>query len=119
MTPKKKSPKKDVPIDMETIDSIDRTLHDPSRLKIVAYLYSLVVTDFTYLKEQTGFTWGRLASHLDKLQEVGYVELKKQLVQKKKSSKKTPKTRIRITTEGRKALDKYKESIQQLLQLDT
>jgi len=117
MTPKKKT--SSFPIDMETIDEIDRTLHDPSRLKIIAYLYSLKETDFTYLKNQTGFTWGRLASHLEKLQKVGYVELKKELVQKSKSSKKTPKTYINLTIKGRRAFDKYKESIQQLLQLDT
>ncbi len=117
MTPKKKT--SSFPIDVETIDEIDRTLHDPSRLKIIAYLYSLKETDFTYLKIQTGFTWGRLASHLDKLQEVGYVELKKELVQKRKSSKKTPKTYISITSDGRKAFDKYKESMQQLFQSDT
>lgn len=117
MTPKKKT--SSFPIDMETIDEIDRTLHDPSRLKIIAYLYSLEETDFTYLKNQTGFTWGRLASHLDKLQEVGYVELKKELVQKRKSSKKTPRTYISLTIEGRRAFDKYRDSMQQLLQLGT
>ena len=102
------------PINMETIDVIDKILHDPSRLKIVAYLYSLKETDFTYLKNQTGFTWGRLASHLDKLQEVDYVELRKELIQKRKSSKKTPITFISLTTKGRKAFDKYRESMKQL-----
>jgi DNA-binding MarR family transcriptional regulator len=114
MTPKKKD--SSYPIDMETIDVIDKTLHDPSRLKIIAYLYSLEETDFTYLKNQTGFTWGRLASHLDKLQEVGYVELKKELVKKKRSSKKTPRTFINLTNEGRIAFDKYRKSMQQLFQ---
>ncbi|MHA1947134.1 MAG: transcriptional regulator [Candidatus Hodarchaeales archaeon] len=103
-----------IPIDMKTVDEINKTLHDPSRLKIVAYLYSLMETDFTYLKNQTGFTWGRLASHLDKLQAEGYVELRKELVQRTKSSKKTPRTYIRLTIEGRRAFDKYRESIQQL-----
>ncbi len=117
MTPKKKT--SSIPIDMDTINEIDKTLHDPSRLKIIAYLYSLEETDFTYLKNQTEFTWGRLASHLDKLQEVGYVELKKELVKKKKSSKKTPRTYISLTKDGRKAFDKYRESMQQLFQLGT
>ena len=117
MTPKKKT--SSFPIDMETIDDIDRTLHDPSRLKITAYLYSLKETDFSYLKNETGFTWGRLASHLDKLQEVGYVELKKELVKKRKSSKKTPRTYISLTIKGRRAFDKYRESMQQLLQFGT
>jgi len=115
MTPKKNT--SSFPIDMETIDNIDKTLHDPSRLKIIAYLYSLKETDFTYLKIQTGFSWGRLASHLDKLQEVGYVELKKELIQKKRSSKKTPRTYISLTNEGRRAFDRYRNSMQQLLQL--
>ncbi|MHA2224004.1 MAG: transcriptional regulator [Candidatus Hodarchaeales archaeon] len=117
MTSKKKP--SSIPIDMETIDEIDRTLHDPSRLKIIAYLYSLAETDFTYLKNQTGFTWGRLASHLDKLQEVGYVELKKELIRKRRSSKKTPRTYISLTIEGRKAFDKYRESMKQLFQTGT
>jgi DNA-binding MarR family transcriptional regulator len=116
MTSKKKN--SSIPINIETIDEIDRTLHDPSRLKIIAYLYSLKETDFTFLKNQTGFTWGRLASHLDKLQEVGYVELKKELVKKKKSSKKTPRTCVGLTKKGRKAFKKYRESMKQLFQLD-
>ena len=116
MTPKKKSSV--FPINLETIDEIDKILHDPSRLKIMAYLYSMKETDFTYLKNQTEFSWGRLASHLDKLQEVGYVLLKKQLVQKRKSTKKTPITYISLTSEGRKAFDNYRKSMQQLLQLN-
>ena len=67
-------------IDIELINDIDKIIHEPSRLKIIAYLFSLKRTDFSYLKRETGFSWGRLASHLDKLEEAGYIHMEKKLI---------------------------------------
>ncbi|MHA2139456.1 MAG: transcriptional regulator [Candidatus Hodarchaeales archaeon] len=75
------------PIDVDMIDGIDKNIHEPSRLKILAHLFALEHTDFTYLKNLTDFSWGRLSSHLDKLEEAGYVHLEKKLVRKIKNGK--------------------------------
>ena len=48
-------------------EQIDRTIHEPGRLLILIYLYSVEKADFTFLKMQTGMTQGNLSSHLQKL----------------------------------------------------
>jgi DNA-binding MarR family transcriptional regulator len=104
----------DSPIDVEKIGNIDKYIHEPSRLKILAHLYSLKVTDFVYLKRVTGFTWGRLSSHLDKLESVGYIQLEKKLISKPKSDKKTPTTYIKLTKTGKRAFESYTESMREI-----
>ena len=102
------------PIDVNMIDGIDKHIHEPSRLKILAHLYVLEQTDFTYLKNLTDFSWGRLSSHLDKLEKAGYVKLEKKLIKKIKHGKETPKTFISLTEKGREAFENYRDSMKQL-----
>ncbi len=75
---------------------INKLIHEPSRLMIVANLYVVKEVDFIFLKNQTGMTWGNLSSHLSKLEDAEYVNVKKELAGKK------IKTRISLTDEGRK-----------------
>ncbi|MHA1940952.1 MAG: transcriptional regulator [Candidatus Hodarchaeales archaeon] len=102
------------PIDVNMIDKIDKNIHEPSRLKILAHLFTLEHTDFTYLKNLTEFSWGRLSSHLDKLEEAGYVQLEKKLVKKIKNGKETPKTFIYLTEKGKEAFENYRKSMKKL-----
>lgn len=110
----KQEEKDSTPIDVTMIDNIDKYIHEPSRLKILAHLYVLEHTDFTYLKNLTSFSWGRLSSHLDKLKEAGYVHLEKKLVKKSKKGKETPKTFIYLTEKGRNAFENYRNAMKQL-----
>ena len=96
------------------IDNLDKNIHEPSRLKILAHLHALEHTDFTYLKRLTDFSWGRLASHLDKLEKAGYVLMKKKLIKKNIGGKETPKTFIHLTDKGRFAFESYKNAMRQL-----
>lgn len=105
---------KSAPIDVGMIENIDKIIHEPSRLRILAHLYALEKTDFTYLKRVTDFSWGRLSSHLDKLEEVDYIQLEKKFVTKDKNKKKTPKTFIYLTDKGKKAFERYTEAMKQL-----
>ncbi|KKK43949.1 hypothetical protein LCGC14_1082050 [marine sediment metagenome] len=45
---------------------IDKLIHEPARLKIIANLYVVKEVDFIFLKNQAGMTWGNLSSHLSK-----------------------------------------------------
>ena len=58
-------------------EQIDRTIHEPGRLLILIYLYSVEKADFTFLKMQTGMTQGNLSSHLQKLESAGYITTEK------------------------------------------
>ncbi|MFX0108401.1 MAG: transcriptional regulator, partial [Candidatus Hodarchaeota archaeon] len=43
---------------------IDKIIHEPSRLKIMAQLYVVESADYVFLMKQLGFTWGNISSHL-------------------------------------------------------
>lgn len=90
---------------LEPIDEIDRTIHAPTRLKILAYLAIVDRADFTYLLNQTGLTRGNLSANLRKLEDVGYVQIKKEFVDR------TPRTLIRLTDAGREALQTYRDNM--------
>jgi len=88
---------------------IDRTIHEPARLLIVAHLYVVSEADFVFLERQTQLTRGNLSSHLSKLEESGYVEIRKEYINK------VPHTVLRLTESGRVAFDEYRRTIERML----
>jgi DNA-binding MarR family transcriptional regulator len=88
---------------------IDRLVHEPARLMILMVLYTLEEADFTFLANATALTDGNLSSHLSKLEAAGYVEIEKGYAGKK------PQTLLRLTTLGRQAVDKYRDTMRQAL----
>jgi DNA-binding MarR family transcriptional regulator len=95
--------------DLHPLVEIDRVIHAPARLMVLTYLYVVESAEFIFLMHLTGLTWGNLSSHLNKLEEAGYVAIKKEFRGKK------PHTLIRLTSEGRAAFRDYKQSMQQVL----
>ena len=91
------------------MDDVDRLVHEPARMRIVALLYVLESADYTFVMRQTGLTWGNLSTHLTKLEEAGYVAIEKGFQGKK------PHTMVRLTREGRAAFRRYKKNMQQVL----
>jgi DNA-binding HxlR family transcriptional regulator len=90
------------------IADIDQVIHEPARLNIMSQLYVLESADFLFLMRQTGLTFGNLSSHLSKLEDVGYVNVKKEFAGKK------PHTMLRLTEKGRVAFRKYARSMKQV-----
>ena len=88
---------------------IDRIIHEPARLKIMAQLYALDEADFIFLMRQTGLTWGNLSSHMSKLEDASYLEVTKMFIGKK------PHTVLKLTKEGRAAFERYRRAIDQVL----
>lgn len=80
-------------------------LHSQLRLAIMSILLSVDEAEFVYLKEKTQSTAGNISVQLDKLSEAGYISIEKSFVGKK------PRTACRITTEGRKAMEEYVETL--------
>jgi len=93
----------------QPITEIDRVIHEPARLLILGFLSVIESADFLFLMRQTELTRGNLSSHLSKLEAAGYVSIKKEFV------KKIPRTLLRITSRGRKALQDYKENMMKAL----
>jgi DNA-binding transcriptional ArsR family regulator len=87
---------------------IDRLIHEPARLKIMAQLFVVEEADFIFLMRQTGLTWGNLSSHMSKLEVAGYVEVRKEFLDKK------PHTILKLTRNGRDAFKEYRRTIDQV-----
>jgi DNA-binding MarR family transcriptional regulator len=88
---------------------IDQVIHAPARLMMLSCLYVVESADYVFLMRQTGLTWGNLATHLAKLEEAGYVSVKKEFKGRK------PHTTLSLTRQGRAAFREYKKSMQQVL----
>ena len=88
---------------------LDQIIHAPARLNIMMLLYVVDSLDYVFLKNQTGLSWGNLATHLGKLEEAGYVQINKGYRGKK------PHSMIQLTSVGRSAFQEYKSTFQQLL----
>ncbi len=95
--------------ELDPIAGIDRLIHEPARLMILALLYVVESGDSAFLMRQTGLTWRNLSSHLRKLEDAGYVQIEKEFVGKK------PHTMLRLTDEGRAAFREYRQSMKQVL----
>lgn len=85
---------------------LDPLLHSQQRLAIISILVSVEEADFVYLKEKTGATAGNLSTHIEKLSEAGYIEVKKFIEGKR------PRTVCKITKKGVDAFEEYVNAIQ-------
>ncbi len=94
---------------LQPLSEIDRVIHEPARLLILAYLSVVESADFLFLMNQTHLTRGNLSAHLSKLETTGYIEIKKEFVEK------IPRTLLSLTEEGRKAFQQYRHSMKQVL----
>lgn len=88
---------------------INRLVHEPARLKILAFLSMLESADFTFLVSRLGLTMGNLSAHLSKLEEAGYIEVEKGYRDNR------PQTVISLTQEGRLAFESYRDQILRIL----
>jgi DNA-binding transcriptional ArsR family regulator len=88
---------------------LDRIIHEPARLLIVALLAGVKGADFLWVQRESGLTKGNLSSHLSKLEEAGYMEIEKTY------KGKVPLTLLRLTKQGKAAFDSYRKSMNGLL----
>lgn len=72
-------------------------------------LYVVESADATFLVNQTGLTWGNMATHLRKLEDSGYVTIEKGFRGRK------PETVISLSHQGRTAFDAYRQVIREAL----
>ena len=101
---------KQLPNNGASIQDVDRLIHEPSRLVIMAQLYVVQSVDFLFLKHQTGMTPGNLSAHLSKLEDADYVEVTKEFVDRK------PHTALALTKKGRMAFKEYRKKVKQFVE---
>jgi DNA-binding MarR family transcriptional regulator len=95
--------------ELSPLAEIDKLIHEPARLMIMANLYVVESADYTYLISRTGLTWGNISSHVAKLEEAGYIEVEKEFVDKK------PHTMLHLTGTGRASFEEYRQRLQQFM----
>lgn len=89
---------------------IDKLIHEPARLQIMTHLYVVEEADFLFLMRKTGLTWGNLSSHMTKLENAGYINVKKEFLDKK------PHTILKLTPVGIKAFEEYRTAIKKVFE---
>jgi DNA-binding MarR family transcriptional regulator len=93
----------------------DEIIHQSTRLKISATLNALPqgeMLEFGRLKAILETTDGNMGTHLGALEKAGYIEVAKDFVGKR------PRTRVALTSEGRKAFRRHVAYLKALLEGD-
>lgn len=84
-------------------------IHSRIRLAIISVLVSIGEAEFTYLREKVKATDGNLSVHLKKLETAGYIEVRKEFVNKK------PVTTSKLTEKGARAFEIYVTRLEKLI----
>ena len=93
--------------------SLDPVIHQESRLRLMAILVTLERggwADFTSLKKELGLTDGNLGAHLQKLEDAGYVKVRKKFVGKR------PNTSLQATERGKAAFAAHREALREIIE---
>ena len=93
----------------ELLKDLDKAFENKVRLGIMSALVVNEFLDFNSLKYLLEATDGNLASHLKSLEKSGYINYKKEFLDRK------PNTKYTATENGRKAFIKHIKAIERLL----
>ena len=97
------------PADVRPLD-LDRLIHERMRLGIVSALAVNDSLSFNDLKKLLQTTDGNLSVHARKLEEAGYINCSKYF------EGRLPKTDYRLTSAGRRALERYLAHMEALIE---
>jgi DNA-binding MarR family transcriptional regulator len=89
----------------EKFAQLDPVIHSRIRLAVLSILVSVKEASFSYLKETIETTDGNLSASLSRLEEAGYISIKKSFKGKK------PLTTCSITEKGRAAFSDYLKAL--------
>jgi DNA-binding MarR family transcriptional regulator len=92
------------------VTDLDRLIHERMRLGIVSALAANSSLTFNDLKKLLRTTDGNLSVHARKLEEAGYIACSKSF------EGRMPRTEYALTEAGRKALEKYLNHMEALIQ---
>jgi DNA-binding transcriptional ArsR family regulator len=92
---------------------LDPILHSQLRLAVMSLLISVKEAEFTFLKEKTNSTAGNLSVQINKLKDVGYIDVQKQFKDN------YPQTMCKITSKGIDAFEIYVKALQSYMTPNT
>lgn len=88
---------------------LDDIIHSRIRLAIISVLIAVEEAGFKFLKEKVNATDGNLSVHLKKLDEAGYIFVRKEFIDRK------PVTSYRLSKKGQEAFKLYVERLENLI----
>lgn len=91
--------------------NLDPLLHNQLRLSIMSLLTTHEEITFTFIVEKTEATRGNVSVQVSKLEEAGYLSVKKEFKERR------PQTSMSITKTGLKAMDIYTKTLKEYLNL--
>lgn len=92
---------------------LDQVIHQPVRLKIMAAPKALPpaeLIEFVRLRKLVEVTDGNLGAHLQTLEQAGYVAVEKDFADNR------PRTRVKLTKQGRRAFEDYVAFLRNILE---
>ncbi|MBO7428486.1 MAG: transcriptional regulator [Paludibacteraceae bacterium] len=93
------------------MEHINKAFESKVRLGIMSALMVNEEIDFTTLKSLLDLTDGNLASHTRSLEELGYIQSKKQFIGRK------PNTTFQMTENGRAAFSEHLKALEDFLKI--
>lgn len=97
------------PIAAPTVPELDRLIHNRLRLGIVSALAANESLTFNDLKKLLKATDGNVSVQARKLEDAGYIDCTKSFAGR------VPRTEYRLTADGRRALEKYLDHMEALI----
>ena len=90
-------------------DDIDAVIHERVRLAIVSALAVAPELSFADLRAMLSLTDGNLSAHARTLEQAGYIAIEKTFRGRR------PLTTMRLSAKGRKAFERYVETLRQII----
>jgi hypothetical protein len=93
------------------ISGLNKAFESRVRLGIMSILMVNQTADFITLKQQLNVTDGNIASHINALEKLQYLEVIKQFIGKK------PNTSYKATKSGKKAFTEHLDALEKLIRV--
>ncbi|MFM8588114.1 MAG: winged helix-turn-helix domain-containing protein [Bacteroidota bacterium] len=93
------------------ISGLNKAFESRVRLGIMSILMVNQAADFITLKQQLNVTDGNIASHINALEKLQYLEVTKQFIGKK------PNTSYKATKSGKKAFTEHLDALEKLIKV--
>jgi DNA-binding MarR family transcriptional regulator len=90
------------------LPELDPLIHQATRLRVLALLSGVDEADFNFLSGTLALTDGNLSVHTSKLEQAGYLEIRKSF------EGKLPRTTYRLTPRGREGLERYWQALEEI-----
>lgn len=88
---------------------LDQLVHQPTRLRIFAYLYRHDAATFSELQTELDVTEGNLSSHAQRMEDAGALAIEKEFVDRR------PQTTYRLTDAGEAMFEEHVAVLETLL----